>query len=523
MLDLILAGGTIIDGTGGKRVSGDVGIAGDRIVGVGDLSGEQAGERIDVGGRVVAPGFIDVHNHSDGWLLKRPHLEPKTTQGFTTEVLMADGISYAPVRSETVRQWFFYLRGLNALRMDEYAGWESVGEYLEHIEGRCDQNFTGHVPYANVRSLACGFGKQAVDDLQMRLIQGEIRRGMQDGAVGLSTGLDYIVQCYSTTDELAEACQAVAEFDGLYVTHVRYKKGLLAGIREAVEIGRRAGVKVHISHVKGRDESLVEELLEYFDREARQQVDFSFDCYPYQPGSTMLNYLLPYEAWADGPLAAIDRLHDPTVRARFRAGLEAYPLDLDRIRIAWLPGRENSPHIGTTLANYVASTGRPFEEALYDLLIEERLAVLLVFDEGNDQLIEPLLQHDLCVIGSDGIFFPDGVVHPRVYGTAPRILGPLVRDRELFSLEEAVAKLSGRPAERFGLVDRGVIREGAAADLVVFDPDTITDLATYDDPHQPSDGVETVIVNGRPIRRDGEAVDPDSDDRPGRFLRYRRT
>ena len=520
MYDRIIHGGTIIDGTGAKGFAADIGIVGDRITAIADLADEEAGERIDASERVVAPGFIDVHNHSDGWLLKRPHFLPKTSQGFTTEILMLDGISYAPVRPDTVRQWLFYLRGINALRQEEYRGWESVGQFLQEFDECAAQNVAGHVPYANVRSLVCGFGKQWIDDLQQRLIQAEIHRGMQEGAVGLSTGLDYIAQCYCTTDELVEACKVIAEYDGVYTTHVRYKKGILEGIREAVEIGRRAGCRVHISHVKGHDEESVHSLLEYFDKQARHEVAFSFECYPYQPGSTMLNYLLPYDVWSDGPLGALARMQDPAVRACFRAGLEAYPLDLDRITIAWVPGKENSVYQGWTLSDYVAKTGLEPEEALYNLLIEEQLSVLAVYNEGDDELIEPILQHDLCVIGSDGIYFDEGIVHPRVYGTAPRIIGPLVRDRKLFSLEEAVAKLSGRSASCYGLADRGMIRQGAFADLLVFDPKTVTDRATYEDPHQTSAGIVLVVVNGKPILRDGHPVNEIADDQPGRFLRY---
>ena len=520
MHDLILHGGTVIDGTGGDRYTADVGLSGDRITSIGELSEAESVRRIDVSGRIVAPGFIDVHNHSDGWLLKRPHFLPKTSQGFTTEVLMLDGISYAPVSPDTARQWLFYLRGLNALRLEEYRGWESIGEFLAEFDRAAAQNVIGQVPYANVRSLVCGFGKQWVDDLQMKMIQTEVHRGMQEGAVGISTGLDYIVQCYTTTDELVEACKVIAEYDGVYTTHVRYKKGILDGIREAVEIGKRSGCRVHISHVKGRDEQTVEALLSLFD-EVSKEVEFSYECYPYQPGSTMLNYLLPYEAWDDGPLGAMSRLHDPAVRAHFRQALESYPLNLDRMTLAWVPGKENTVFQGQTLDQYVEQVGLPVEEALYSLLIEERLAPLIVFNEGEDRQIEPLLQHERCVIGSDGIYHDGGIVHPRVYGTAPRIIGSCVRDRKLFSLEEAVAKLTSKSADVYGLKDRGRVIEGGLADLVVFDADTVADRATYENPHQTADGIDLVVVNGEVILETGQPVEFDGP-MPGRSLRYER-
>lgn len=523
MLDLVIQGGDVVDGARTPRFRADVGVQGDRIVSVGDLREAPARRRLDATGRCVAPGFIDVHNHSDGWLLRRPHLLAKTRQGFTTEVLAADGISYAPVDEHTAPQWLHYLRALDGLRSEDYTGWRSLEEYLLRIEGRNVQNAATHLPYANVRTIVCGWGRGPADDFQMRQIQVEIQRGMAEGAVGLSTGLDYIGQCFVTTDELVAACSAMASQRGLYVTHVRYKLGLLPALREAVEIGRRANVPVHISHLKATSGSQINQVLAFLD-EARREVDLSFDVYPYQPGSTMLSYLAPYEIWERGPLAAVDRLADPVTRRRFAAGLDAYRLDLDHVRLAWLQSRDRLELQGLTLNEVARRLGRPPGESLLELLIEERLAVLCVMDEGDDALVRPFLQHDLYMMGSDGIYHEDGVVHPRVYGSAGRLLGPCVRDLRLFPLEDAVHKLSGRPAERFRLSDRGRIAEGKYADLVVFDPATVADQATFDQPHQPTVGIEHVVVNGEPILVDSAPVLPvsGSDARlPGRYLRRR--
>jgi N-acyl-D-amino-acid deacylase len=536
LFDLLLSGGTLIDGTGAPRLAADVAVRGDRIAAVGSLAGAAARQTVDCTGRVVAPGLIDVHNHSDGWMLVHPHQTWKSSQGFTTEVLMADGISYAPV-SANWRQWLHYLRSLNGLTLADYTGWQSLDDYMHLLDGRNVQNAAFHVPYANVRALACGFGRtQPPDDFQMRQIREEIRRGMEAGAVGLSTGLDYIEQHHATTEELVQACSAVAPFGGLYVTHVRYKLGLLPALREAIEIGRRAGVKVHISHLKGSTEQEVQEVLALLDR-ARRDVDLSFDVYPYQRGSTMLNFLLPYEVWADGPLGVLGHLDRPGIRARFRAGLDALAVPLDQITIAWtdggsrLPGgtREGeapaAPLIGLNLAEYVALRGKPVEEALIDLLIDSNLATLMVVGPyDKDHLVEPLIAHDLAILGSDGIYFPGGHVHPRVFGSAGRWLGPLVRDRRVHSLEAAVHKASGKPAARYGLTGRGVVREGAFADLAVFDPATITDRATYAQPRQECVGVEVVIVSGQPIvSGGGPLVDLSAGRLPGRRLRAERT
>ena len=519
MFDLILANGTVIDGTGSKRRKADIGLTGDRITAIDrDLSTADTKQRLDISDRVVAPGFVDVHNHSDAWLLKTTNLEPKTAQGFTTEVIMADGISYAPVNATTAPHWIYYLRSLNALNFDEYDGWTSFSDYLNRLDRRSAQNVISHLPYANVKAMAVGWGRQVPDDFQMERMRADVLKGMEEGAVGVSTGIDYISQCFSTTAELVEACEPMAPFGGLYVTHVRYRKTTLGGVKEAVEIGKRAGVPVHISHLKGTTPEMSAELFDYIDNTARKEVDFSFDVYPYLPGSTMLNFLLPYHVWEQGPLGVLPQLVNPDVRREF--GRNIASLDLSHIHIAWLPGSDNAHHIGRLLSDYVEDTGKTPENALCDLLIEENLAVLLVFHHGDDRLIHPWLAHDCYLMGTDGIHFPDGKVHPRMYGSAPRVLGPCVRDHKLFSLEEAVAKLSDRPARRFGCKDRGQIQEGWFADLVVFDAETVADRATYEEPRQLPIGIDHVLVNGVPVIRQGRAVDDLPETPPGRALRF---
>ena len=515
--DIIIANGTVIDGSRQPRFRADVGIAGDRIVHIGDLAGQPAGARIEAADRVVAPGFVDVHNHSDAWMWKVGHLLPKTSQGFTTEIIMADGISYAPVDPGTVHQWIYYLRALNGLQFREYGGWESLADYTDGLQGKIAQNAMAHVPYGNVRSMACGFGRQVPDDVQMQEILTGIRLGMEAGAVGLSTGLDYIAHGFATTDELVEACSAIAPH-GVYVTHVRYKKGTLQAVKEAVEIGRRAGVPVHISHFKGNDQEQVDTFLDYVDRVGVNDVDFTFDVYPYLPGSTMLNFFLPYEVWEDGPLQALGKLNDPLIRRRFGRALEH--VHLDRVKLAWVATSENRQFLGKSAQEYVDQVGGSPADALADLLIQENLSALMVTHHGDDALVHPFLAHEKYMMGSDGIYFPDGVVHPRMYGSAPRLLGPCVRDHGLFSLEEAVYKLSGHAAARFGLAQRGLLREDYSADVVVFDPAVVADRATFDNPHQLSVGVEHVIVNGTSIIAEGSAIANLSHPLPGRSLRF---
>lgn len=518
--DILIRNGQIIDGSGSPRFQADLGISGDRIEAIGDLRTASALTDIDARGKIVSPGFIDLHNHSDGWLLREPHNLPKTTQGFTTEVIMSDGISYAPVDEHNWREWFFYLRSLNALRMDEYGGWKSLEEYQRTLHGRSVQNNVLQVPYGNVRALAAGFGRGPLDDLQRKVIQAEIRKGLETGAAALSTGLDYLGQLHVTTEDLVHACSILKEYDALYVTHVRYKLGLLPAIEEAVEICRRAGCRLHISHLKAHGPEFIEPLLELIEK-SRRDVDLSFDCYPYLPGSTMLNFLLPYEVWEDGPMSAMEKLLSPEIRARFRRALENYRLPLDKLHIAWVPGKENSRHQGKLLRDYIEEKGGDAVEALLNLLIEERLSVLLVFHEGDDPWCWPMLQHELCLIGTDAIDQEEGCVHPRLFGSTNRLLGPLVRERNLFTLEEIVAKLSGRSAVRFQIPERGFLRKNYFADVVVFDPESIADRATLTSPRNFSIGIEQVVVNGCQIISNGLPVKISGNCYPGRSLKIR--
>ncbi|MFK7805378.1 MAG: amidohydrolase family protein [Anaerolineae bacterium] len=523
MYDLIIKNGTIINGQKGKhRYTADVGIVGDKIAAIDRIDPSQGHQVIDASGKIVAPGFIDVHTHTDGWYLKKRNFFSKTGQGFTSEVIMADGISYAPVNKHTAHEWFYYLRGLNGLQFSDYTGWESIADYMALLDRKTAQNTIPHIPYANVRSLACGFGRQGPDDIQMSHIKAEIEKGMDAGAVGLSSGLDYIVECWATTDELAEACSAMASQQGLYVTHIRYRKGMIPALKEAIEIGKRAGVPVHISHLKGGSSSpnLDDSVLNFINEVAVNEVDFSFDVYPYMASSTMLNYLFPYEVWQDGPQQVYKHLRRPEMQVRAKAALAH--IDLKDATIAWLPSKANSQFQGRTLQHYVDSVGLPPIEALTNLLIEENLAVLLVFRVGDDSLIEPFLQHPNYMMGSDGIYQEDGFVHPRHYGSAAKLIGPMVREKRLFSLEDAVCKMTSIPAERFGLTKRGIIQKDYFADLVVFDPRSVSDIATMQNPTQQAVGIEHVIVNGQPIVGQGRPLNEADPVQPGRALKFKK-
>ena len=519
--DLVICGGEVIDGTGSPRQRLDVGITRGRVTALDNLADVEAGMVIDATDRIVAPGFIDVHNHSDGWVFRDQQQTYKTAQGFTTEVLMSDGISYAPVDESTWREWFYYLRGLNGLRMQDYQGWESLDDYLQLLDGNCVQNVAAQIPYANLRTLVNGFEATPIDDSQMLRIQKLVRECLQAGAVAMSTGLDYIAQCFASTDELVDACRPMAELQTPYVTHMRYKKTLLPAIEEAIEIGRQAGVPVHLSHLKCQPDADPEQIFELIERACEEGIPTSFDVYPYQPGSTMLNYLLPYEAWKLGPLAASGVIGQAEFRRVFKAAFEAYRLDLDHVRVAWSPSRDRVDDWGKTLQQIVDESGKEMTEALLDYLLDEQLAVLCVMDEGEDKLVEPFVAHPRCMLGTDAIYQHQGLVHPRAYGSAGRWLGSMVRDAKLFTLEEAIRKMTSQSALTFGLEDRGILAVDRPADVVVLDARQVADQASFDDPIQPCTGIEHVLVNGVSVLADGRSC-PIQDEFPGQRIRFRK-
>ena len=519
MPNTLVKGGLVVDGTGAKPRRDDVRIAGDRIAAVGRLSALPGETVVEAGGHWVAPGFIDVHTHMDGWLVKTPLIESKLRQGFTTEVIMSDGISYAPVSRQNAGEWLYYLKGLNALQQEDYANWETIADYMSLLDGRNAQNALAQIPYANVRVLACGWGRMGPDDYQAREIRDRIAQAMESGACGLSTGLDYVAQCWADTGELVCAAEAIADFGGIYATHVRYKHGTLAGMQEAVRIGKQSGAKVHISHLKGNSEQERDALLEYIDNEAVHEVDFTFDVYPYLPGSTMLNYLMPYEAWRKGPLGVMSALTSRRLRDGVTHAAAASRLELDNAVIAWVPGKANTRWQGATLQAYVEATGKSAGDALCDFLMEENLAVLLVFHRGADELVDEFLQHPCFLLGTDGIWHPGGHVHPRQFGSATRMLDTLIA-RGVLSVEQAVHSMTGRSAARFGLRDRGRIAEGCFADLLVIDPQRFKERNGFDNPAVLAEGLAHMWVNGHPVISSGSLMDPDEDQLPGRALRY---
>jgi len=518
MLDLKLEGAQVVDGTGAPGSRADVGIRADVIVAVGDLSSETAGSTLRAAGRVVAPGFIDMHSHSDWRLWENRRAESKIRQGVTTEVVGNCGFSPAPASPEFLQE----LRGF-ALYVPKGMDfrWRSVGEYLKAFDAEGTAvNVVQLVGHGTLRIAAMGFARRAPDRKELGRMQRLMTDAMEDGAWGLSTGLIYAPGSYAATEEIVDIARVAGRHRGFYASHIRGEGAtLLDAVREAIRVGREGELAVQVSHIKaaGRPNwGRVADALALIDGARGEGLDVMADVYPYTASSTTLRTLLPDWALEDGVEAMLERLGKPEVRERIRRELEA-PVTgqslLDRvgwenIMIAYCARRKDAE--GKRLSEVGAARGLDPLEAALELIVDEAGKGYMILFQLDETDLRCALAHPAVMIGSDGSSLaPYGALgmgkpHPRSYGTFPRVLGEYTREQRLLGLPEAVHKMTGLPARRLGLRDRGVIRAGAKADLVVFDPKRVADQATYEEPHEYPVGIEHVIVNGRIVIKDGE-------------------
>ncbi|MCH7906993.1 MAG: D-aminoacylase [Chloroflexi bacterium] len=491
--DLIIRGGTIYDGSGGEPFSADVGVTGDRITALGDLTEAAAADEIDASGMAVAPGFIDVHSHDDFHVLSSPDVEHNVYQGITTVVVGNCGFGAAPYDAAAERQGELY-----ALP-PEVKPWAGYGGYLDTVDRvKPSLNVAALVGHNTLRVDAMGDIQQVPPSIdQVTHMAGWVAEGMEAGAVGFSTGLIYEPGRYSETDEIAAVATVAGGYGGVYATHMRNEaERLVQAVEEAIAIGQTSGCSVQISHHKasGSDNwGAVERSLSIIEAARERGLDVTADQYPYTSGSTRLVAVLQNGALTEGT-GGIGRVQAKDVL------------------LATSPGRPE--YEGRSLASFVDDWDLPAEDAaqrIIDEAGEHVYVVIFMMDEGD---VRRVLAHPTTMIGTDGI--PRGSKpHPRAWGTYPRILGKYVRDEGVISLQDAVRKMSGMPADKFQLAGRGYIREGAFADLVVFDPATVIDTATYEDPKTPPTGMPHVIVNGVPVVRDGRHTQA----RVGRALR----
>jgi N-acyl-D-amino-acid deacylase len=513
-LDTLISNARVVDGTGTPWFHADVGIEGDRIVAVGDLRDEPARLRIDADGLVLAPGFIDAHVHAETLLLREPVHMPGLLQGITTHLGGQDGFGFAPADEATLSFMYDYLVAIYRDGPRVRPG--GIGDYLARYDDASTINLATLVPNGCVRSLVMGNGASEASPAQIEAMAELCRQGMREGAVGVSSGLDYVPTGHATTAELAALSAAVAPFGGVYVSHVRYRDGLLPALEEAVEIGRRSGAGVHISHLMGDANEGVwsDRILGLIDAARGEGVDVTFDVYPYTFGCTFLAICLPNWVMEGTPGEIAARLRDESARNRMRDELSHSPAALPWGTIE-LAGDLREPYaalVGRDVAAAAAARGEDPLDLACELLLAHDLDVLILGLSAEPERAEDdlrrMLSHPAHILCSDGIY-REGRIHPRGTGAIARFAGRFVREG-LMPLERAVQHATSFPARRFGLGDRGRVAPGCAADLVIFDPETFGDREGLG-----ATGMRDVLVNGVAAMLGGEPTGAT----PGRGLR----
>jgi N-acyl-D-amino-acid deacylase len=500
VLDLLIAGGQIIDGSGNVGFPGAVGVEGDTVrILRGDVSGISAGRVIDAIGRVVCPGFIDFHAHSGLVMLAEPRHEPKVHQGVTTEVIGVDGNSYAPFRDDADLGRFIRLNaGLDG-DPPLPGRWSTVEQYLDLFDRKVAVNVCYLVGNSPLRIAAVGWRQRPATAAEQADMRALLREAMEEGAWGLSTGLDYPPGSYADTAELVGLSEEAARLGGIYHSHVRYRLGdrFLDPFREAIEIGRRAGVAAHITHFYQRlgSQGSATAMLELVERARDEGLDVTFDSYPYVYSSTRLLIMFPDWAHDGGPEQLVAALRAPEARARLRAEVVPRGESWQDIWLTYFKQPRNHVYEGRSVAEVAAMRDQHPVDALCDLLLDEELQTSYTALSGDASTLPRFVAHPLSMVGSDAILlgeFPS----PRTYGCFPLILGRFARDEGILPLPRAIRKMTSFPAQRLGLSRRGLLRDGFKADVVVFDPARVGAPATRSQPKQLPTGIEYVVVNG---------------------------
>ncbi|MFJ9564415.1 amidohydrolase family protein [Streptomyces fuscichromogenes] len=524
MEDLVIRDADVVDGSGAPSYRADVVVDGGRIVSIvkeaaaAGCQRPRAMRELDAEGLVLSPGFIDMHAHSDLALLRDPDHSAKAAQGVTLEVLGQDGLSYAPVDDRTLAEVRRAIAGWNGSGDDVDFDWRSVGEYLDRLDRGIAVNAAYLVPQGTVRALAVGWEDRAATPAELDHMRRLVAEGMAQGAVGLSSGLTYTPGMYAPDAELTELCRVVAQYGGYYCPHHRsYGAGALEAYAEMVALARDAGCPLHLAHATmnfGVNEGRAPELLSLLDEALAAGADISLDTYPYTPGSTTLAAILPSWAHEGGPAAALARLADDGTAERVRHHLESVgsdgchgvPVEWDTIEISGVADPALTDLVGRTVRESADARGESPWTTARHLLLADRLATTILQHVGHEENVRTIMRHAVHTGGSDGIL-QGAKPHPRAYGTFPHYLGHYVRELGVLSLEECVAHLTARPAARLRLPDRGRVREGHRADLVLFDPETVAAGSTFENPRRLPTGIPHVLIDGRFVIEDGHRTD----------------
>ncbi|MFE0437564.1 amidohydrolase family protein [Streptomyces nigra] len=524
MEELVIRDADVVDGSGGPSYRADVVVDRGRIVSIvqeaaaAGCQRPKARRELDAEGLVLSPGFVDMHAHSDLALLRDPDHSAKAAQGVTLEVLGQDGLSYAPVDDRTLGEVRRAIAGWNGPGDDIDFDWRSVGEYLDRLDRGIAVNAAYLVPQGTVRALVVGWEDREATPAELDRMRALVAEGLEQGAVGLSSGLTYTPGMYAGDAELTELCRVVARYGGYYCPHHRsYGAGALQAYEEMVALTREAGCALHLAHATmnfGVNRGRAPELLSLLDKALAAGADISLDTYPYTPGCTTLVALLPSWASEGGPEAILARLADDATAERIRHHLEVVgadgchgvPVEWETIEISGVGEPALADHVGRTVRESADARGEAPWTTARRLLLQDRLGTTILQHVGHEENVRAIMRHPVHTGGSDGIL-QGSKPHPRAYGTFPHYLGHYVRELGVLSLEECVAHLTSRPARRLRLPDRGLVHEGYRADLVLFDPETVAAGSTFAEPRTPPTGIPHVLVDGRFVIEDGRRTD----------------
>lgn len=511
MHDLIIWNGKIIDGTGSPWFYGNLAVNRGKIVKIGKLQNEKGKIEIDAHDQIVSPGFIDMHVHTDLFILDDPLVEAKVRQGITTELLGQDGIAAAPLPDKFKEDWRSNLSGLDG-NPDISWDWTTLDDYLTKIENNHPSyNLAVLAPHGNIRMEVMGLDDRPATDEEIIQMQKVLRRCLDEGAVGMSTGLIYPPCCFAEMKELEALCCVLAEYGVPLVIHQRSEGDeVLESMDELIQMMKRCGVHLHFSHLKNCGQFnwvKTPNLLDKIDKAREEGVEVTFDQYPYTAGSTMLSAILPPWAHAGGAELMLRRLKDPVLRERMIKEMSSALKGWDSIAkwagwhgivITSVESEENQKFVGKSIEEIGKMTSRTdYGQIALDLIDQEKNAVGMIDFTINEEDIKMIMKHPAGTLGTDGLLA--GKPHPRAYGSFPRVLGRYVREQGVLPIEQMIRRFTSQPARIIGLQNRGILREGMAADIVIFDQNTIIDQATYEHPRQYNIGIDKVIVNGQVI------------------------
>ena len=526
--DVIICDGIVYDGTGGTPVRADVGIKGDRIAAVGNLSRATAPTIVEANGLAVAPGFINMLSHSETSWFEDDRSLSELRQGVTTQIF---GESSMGPLSDEMKQRRVASQGDLKFKIE----WTTLAEYLNYLERRgMSQNVASFIGAPTIREYVIGLEDKPPTPAQLAQMRELVRREMEAGALGITTALIYPPAFFAKTDELIELCKVAAKYKGKYTAHMRSEGAqLIEAVQETIRISREAGLPAEIYHLKASGEAnwpKMDEVIKMIEKARRQGVKITADMYTYPAGGTGLDASLPPWVFDGGREAAYKRLQDPATRQKVAEAVRTPTNDWenlyllsgspDRILLASFRNDNLKPLTGKTLAEVAKMRGKDPVETIMDLLLEDRSRIGTIYFLMSEENVKKEIQQPWVSFGSDAASIaPEGVflkssAHPRAYGNFARLLGHYVREEKVISLTEAIRRLTSLPATNLGLDHRGLLREGMFADVVVFDPQTIADKATYDNPHQLAVGVQDVFVNGVEVLKDGEHTGA----KPGRAL-----